>query len=169
LNSLLAGGVSSYDKVVEAIFSVANKHYNAFSNENRTVQADKRLRNAMEICDILLKEVPQFNPAWIGPEACTLIAESYRRFGEYDKALPYYEKILIDWPLNMYAKNAKFMVGRCYEALKKSGMIDAYTADNETEFAYEQLLQRDPNHPAAGYMSNWLTRYEDELQGNEWK
>ena len=73
-------------------------------------------------------------------------AWSYYRLREYIKAVEYFEKIVDDWPGYRYGDNVQYMIGECYEKLKRAPDVAISTdeADLRIEAAYLAVIERYP-------------------------
>jgi len=94
----------------------------------------------------------------IVPQACSYSGDCYRKLSEYEKSAACYQKIVDDYPGNIMAWHALFMVGRNYEDLGKLGLIPKTEADAKTKAAYEQLVEQYPDCKAAKAAQDWLDR-----------
>ena len=96
------------------------------------------------------------------PHACCYAGDCYRKLGEYEKSIEYYERIVDDYSGDRMAWNALFLVGLNYEELKKSGSLWKSEADLKIKAAYQQLLEKYPDCKAAGHARRWLSRHNSK-------
>ena len=164
---LLIADFNECPELPTAIFMLGEQYYNkAFAKENqgRDAEAKEHFRKAITIWDRIIKELPESR---ITSEAYFVSAECYRRLGEHETAIEYYNIVLEDWPDCQYAWCAQFDIGRAYEYLKRSGVIPKSEADSLIKAAYEQVLEVRPNSPAVGAARNWLKYHGDPNQEQE--
>jgi tetratricopeptide (TPR) repeat protein len=158
INSLIANFSSGSD-LPYAIAKAADQHYEkAFTLENEGLsnRVQNYFQQAIAICEILINEFP--GSVWT-PGVCFKAGDCYRKLGEYEKSIEFYQKVIDDYPEDDMAWHALFMVGRNTEMLKKSGVISGSVADTEIRAAYEQLLENYPDCKAAKIAYRWLSRH----------
>ena len=73
----------------------------------------------------------------------------HRQFGEYDKALAYYKKIVNNWPDWVHAGSAQYLIARCYEQQVAAGEMSKEDAKPLIRQACEEVLADYPDCPAA--------------------
>jgi TolA-binding protein len=84
-------------------------------------------------------------------------AACYRDLGDYAKAIEYYETVVDLWPDYEYAWNAQFLIGHSYEHLRNAGAVPVAEANPRIKAAYDQVVQKYPDCPAARAARNWLS------------
>ncbi|NIT60466.1 MAG: tetratricopeptide repeat protein [Aliifodinibius sp.] len=72
-------------------------------------------------------------------------AVCYRRFGEYEKAITHYQKVVDNWPDYQYAWSAQYLIGSCYEKLKYYNSLPESEADPKIEEAYKAVVEKYPD------------------------
>jgi TolA-binding protein len=72
-------------------------------------------------------------------------AVCYRRFGEYEKAITNYQKVVDSWPDYQYAWSAQYLIGSCYEKLKYYNILPESEADPKIEQAYKAVVENYPD------------------------
>jgi TolA-binding protein len=143
----------------EAVFVVGEQYYNeAFWCENDGLEAEARdnFRKTIIIWERIITELPPHSP--YTPQAYYLSAVCYRRIGEYENAIEYCQKVLDDWPDYKRAWHTQFMIGRCYEKLKKQGSIPSSEASLKIKEAYQKLIENYPDCIVASIAQDWLNR-----------
>jgi len=85
--------------------------------------------------------------------------DCYRKLDKYKKSIQCYERIVDNCPQPYMCWSALFMVGYNYEEMKKSGLISASEADPKIRAAYEQVVEKYPDCPAAKHARWWLSRH----------
>jgi len=101
-------------------------------------------------------------------KVCSSAGDCFYKVGDYEKSVAYYQKVADDEPDYRYAWYAVFMVGRNYEFLKGSGVMDDAELEARIKAAYEQLLERYPDCRSVDYARSWLGLYE-QRHGQEGK
>lgn len=157
IGSLIAD-FSNRPALHRAVFEIGEQYYNqAFEDEEqgRTAEAKDHFTKAIAVWERIIKELPESTDTAL---AYNFAAECYRRLGQYEKAIEYYQKVVDNWPGYEYAWNAQFLIGHNYEDLKKSGVISKSEADAKIKAAYEQVLEKYPACPAAKPARRWLSQ-----------
>jgi len=162
INELIADYNDQPD-LPRAVFKIGEEYYNkAFNTKGDPNSPDAKpeeyYRKALAVWERIIKELPDPNST-IAAHAYYFSAVCYRRLGRCEKAIEYYQKIVDNWPDYEYAWNALFLIGRSYEDLKESGVISKSQADPKIKAAYEQLLEKYPDCPAAKIAQRWLNRH----------
>ena len=151
---------SGHPDLAEQVLQVGEPYYDeAFRKQGEGLdsQAKEYFRKALAIHEIVKNRVPGYVMA---ADTCCWTGASYRALGEYEKSIECYQKVVDDYPSYHMAWNAQFIVGRNYEELKKSGAVSKSEADTKIKAAYEQLLENDPDCPAAKPARDWLSRHK---------
>ncbi len=86
-------------------------------------------------------------------------ATCYRELGEYEQAIEQYGNLVDSYPDYDMAWDAQFRIGYYYQQLKDTGAINKSVADEKTQAAYEKVLGKYPDCPAAKAAGNWLKRH----------
>ena len=160
---ILIADFNDHPELSTAIFILGEEYYNkAFNTKGDPNSPDAKpeeyYRKALAVWERIIKELPDPNST-IAAHAHYFSAVCYRRLGRCEKAIEYYQKIVDNWPDYEYAWNALFLIGRSYEDLKESGVISKSQADPKIKAAYEQLLEKYPDCPAAKIAQRWLNRH----------
>ena len=113
------------------------------------------MQRAITQCEMVIKDTPQHKAAVL---SYAFAADSYRRLGQYAKAIEYYEHILDTWPGYTYAWNAQFLIGHNYEAMKNAGLISSAQANQKIRTAYQNVVNNYPNCNAVKAAQQWLGR-----------
>ena len=131
----------------DAIFQIADKYYNLATwhdKEELEDQAREFYRKAITIWGKMIQELqPNANYT---PRSyyCSAVAYS-QELGEYAKGIGHYQQIVDNWPKYKYAWDAQFLIGRSYEALKKSGSLPPSEADAKIQQAYQAVIEKYPD------------------------
>jgi TolA-binding protein len=145
----------------EEIFTIGEKYYTkAFKYEKQGLKAEAIdcFRRALTVWEKIITQLPPSAPNTA--RAYSFAADCYRRLGQHQKAIEYYQRVVDDWPDHEYAWNALFRVGRTYENLKTLGITSKSEADPKIKAAYEQLLKKYPDCKAARIARRWLTSHK---------
>ncbi|HBG28634.1 MAG: hypothetical protein A2Y10_00060 [Planctomycetes bacterium GWF2_41_51] len=120
-------------------------------------QAKIYLQEAIDISEKIVNNLPQSSAT---PNAHSSIGDIYRRLGEYQKSLIYYQKIVDEYPNFDQAWNVLFMIGRNYNNLKEKGIISAEEANEKTHAVYALLLNKYPDCKAAASAKEWIEHHK---------
>jgi len=148
----------------QAILAIGQEYYaQALRKEKAGLVAEARgcFTKAIAVWERIIAELPPSDPST--PRAYRLSALCYRRLGQHEKAIEYYQNIVDDWPDHDYAARAQCMVARTYRYLKRTGVTAESEADPKIKAAYERLLRDYPE--AAASARNWLNYYNQVHQG----
>ncbi len=158
LDNLIAD-FTEYPGLQESVFVIGEKYYNdAFrcEKEGKASQARENFQKALQTWEIIITELPEsIVTGW----AYNFAADCYRRAGQYEKAIEYYQKVVDVWPDYEYAWDALFRIGRNYETLIKSELMSKTKAIPKIRAVYQQLLEQYPDCKAARYARRWLSRH----------
>jgi len=137
----------------QAIFQIADKYYNLAiwqKKEGHEDQSKEFYRKAIAIWGKMIQELPP--NANYTPRAyyCSAVCYS-QELAEHQKGIEYFQKIVDNWPKYKYAWDAQFLIGRSYEALRKSGSLPPSEADAKIEQAYQAVIEKYPDSNDAPY------------------
>jgi TolA-binding protein len=90
------------------------------------------------------------------------IAYCYYKFGKYEKAIQYFQKIVNDWPDYKYAWNVQCWIGECYWKLKESGALPQSEVNPQIKLAYQTLIEKYPDCSLAGHACLKLAHLSSE-------
>ncbi|NIT58704.1 MAG: tetratricopeptide repeat protein [Aliifodinibius sp.] len=142
-----------------AVFQIGELYYRQAllrEDEGQHIQATQYHQKAITEWEKIITELPEsMTTAW----AYNFAADCYRRLGQHQKAIEYYQTVVDDWPDYDFAWDALFRIGRNYEALDKSGLMSTAEANPKIRAVYEQVLEKYPDCKAAKYARRWLTRH----------
>ena len=79
----------------------------------------------------------------------TWAGSCYQELGQYKKAVECYQKVVDVFPEHNLASNDLFLISRCYEEMRDSGLISASKAGLKIKAIYQQLLDKYPDCQAA--------------------
>ena len=151
----------------EAIFRVGEKYYNeAFSCENRGLESESKdyFSKTVAVWEVIITKVPE---SGITAYTYHLTADCYRRLGQYEKAIDYYREIVANWPAYKNAGYAQFLIGYSYKKMRRDGAVSASIAHAEIRAAYELVIEKYPNCPAAKAAHDWLNYHNKSDEGEE--
>ncbi len=118
-------------------------------------EAEQCFGKAAEIWSKFINGMPA-SP--LTPEICCRAGDCYFKIAKYKESLKCFQKAVDNSPGYEYAGHAQFMVGRCYEKLKINGDVDALLADEQTEIAYEKVVENYPKSQSYEYANHWLAK-----------
>ena len=109
----------------------------------------------------------QFPDAATTAEACLLAGACCSRIGQYEKAITYYQKTADEWPHYRYASLAQHRVSEVYKSMLMDGVMSELDAEAAMKEAYEKLIIKFPDCPAAGSARRWLEGHAKSTKGGE--
>jgi tetratricopeptide (TPR) repeat protein len=156
-----------------AIFSIGAQYYDeAFRKEKQDLKGEARdcFTKAIAVWDRLIAELPPTKHATA--QAYNFTAISYRRIGEYDIAVDYFQMVVDQYPDYEYAPYAQFIIGRIYHTLMKAGRLSQPEAYQGMRQAYGNLVSRFPDSEWAGRAQHQLQRFRlinwtPQIQGED--
>ncbi len=131
----------------KVVFRIGEEYYTmAFEDPKKCikVKSQENLFKAKDIWERIIAQWPQ-SQALDVKHAQYFTAVCYRRFGEYEKALSHYQKVVDNWPDYQYAWSAQYLIGSCYEKLKIYGNLPKSEADPKIEQAYKAVVEKYPD------------------------
>jgi TolA-binding protein len=117
------------------------------------------LQKAADIWEMVAKQSPSLTNT---ADGYSWAGHCYRELGQYAKAIECYQKVVDNFPEHRLASNDLFLIGRCNEDMKKSGLIPESEANLKIKAAYKLLLEKYPNCKAAGIAQDWLNKNQDK-------
>ena len=115
------------------------------------------LRRAIAKWEYITTDLPE--TLYRTAQAYKMAADCYRLLEDYPKAVEYYQVVVDRWPAYKNAWHAQYLIGRCYDRMKKIGLMKQEDTDGETQIAYELLLQNYPECSTAKVARRWLDRH----------
>jgi tetratricopeptide (TPR) repeat protein len=149
------------------LWQTSEAYYNAAfkcENEGLDAKAKEYFAKVISLGETVRQ---QLSPSTTAAEAWFFSAECYYRLAQYEKAIEYYEKVVQNWPDYEYAWLAQHRVVKMYKWLLRAGVMSHSEAEAAMKIAYEQLLARYPDCPAAKSARNWLDQYHRENRGEQ--
>jgi TolA-binding protein len=131
----------------EAVFIVGEQYYYKAFDDNKKcikVKYQEYLYKAKDIWERILAQWPESSSIGL-KHAQYFTAVCYRRFGEYEKAITHYQKVVDNWPDYQYAWSAQYLIGSCYEKLKYYNSLPESEADPKIEQAYKSVVENYPD------------------------
>jgi TolA-binding protein len=157
----LAADFAGNEYLPTVVYKIAVQyHVKAYRriNEGQTNESPHAFQRAAEIFERVTNDFAGSDPV---AKACRSAGDCYRKTGDYQTSITWYQRVVDDYPSFRGAGNALFMVGRNYEELGKSGVIAKPQADAKIRAAYERLLDRYPGCQGARYARLWLSGHEN--------
>ena len=122
-------------------------------NDGFETGAAEDFTTAISIWDKVIKKLPDSHPK---TDAYYYSAICYYGLGDSQRAIEHYKKMVENNPSHEMAWDAQFKIGYYYQELKDNSRVDKSVANAETKAAYEKVLERYPDCPAARAAENWL-------------
>lgn len=142
-----------------AVLKIGEFYYNqAFAREaqGNGEQAKEYYRKAVAEWERIIGGLPESTAT---VTAYSLSADCYRRLGQYEKVVEYYETLIERWPDYELAWNVLLLLGRAYQSSVQTGAISKPEADAKTAAVYRQLLEKYPKCKAAKIAKRWLANH----------
>jgi TolA-binding protein len=147
----LIADFNDHPELPEDVFVIGEEYYNmAFEDPNKfiKVKSEENLFKAKDIWERIIAQWPDSKSIGL-KHAQYFTAVCYRRFGEYEKAITNYQKVVDNWPDYQYAWSAQYLIGSCYEKLKIYGNLPELEADPKIEQAYKAVVEKYPDSALA--------------------
>ncbi|MBW8041405.1 MAG: tetratricopeptide repeat protein [Planctomycetes bacterium] len=131
----------------EAVFVIGEQYYyKAFEDPKkcRRLKSQENLKKAADIWERIVAQWPDSKSIGL-KHAQYFTAVCYRRFGEYEKAITNYQKVVDNWPEYDFAWSAQYLIGNCYEKLKDFGSLPESEASLKMEQAYKAVVEGYPD------------------------
>lgn len=114
-------------------------------------------RHAASIFEKIVQKLPPSTD--YTPEAMARAGNTYKMWGLYDKAIPWYEKVVRDWPNYHFAPQAQFEIAASYNLWKQAGGIPKDIAFEKELQGYSAVISRWPDSKFAEMARKWLVYY----------
>jgi TolA-binding protein len=152
-------------RLPQAIHLMAEGYWERAAKEPRrgrgmTDQAKGYVQKGLAKWEAVVSQFP--NATQTIPEACYFAGESCSRLGQYETAIEYYQSTVDDWPDNNRAWAAQFKIARLYERLRDTEVISQSEADTLIAAAYQRVVQRYPDCPAAKAAQRRVSYYDNK-------
>jgi tetratricopeptide (TPR) repeat protein len=156
-----------------AIFFIGAKYYDdAFPKENAGLieEARDHFTKAIGVWERIIAELPESDHTVA--QAYNFAAVCYRRIGEHDIAVAYFQTVADQYPDYKYAPYALFIIGRIYQSHMKAGRLTHSEAYQGMQQAYGNLVSRYPDSEFAGPAQRQLERFAwlnqpSQIQGED--
>jgi len=167
LDTLIAD-FNDHPDLPEAVFIIGEQYYNkAFFYKKEGL--DTKMKDCFQKTLAIWESIKELSPNAVYPAQAYLFSgECYRKLGQLQTAIEYYQIVGNDWPDYEKRWYAVFLIGRSYDKLGDSGDIEKSVANAHTQAAYEQVLQEYPDCQAAEAAQNWL-KYNVKLSEGDQK
>jgi len=159
IDSLIAD-FNDHPDLPEAVFIIGEQYYyKAFEDPDkcRKVKSEEHLKKAKDIWERIITQRPESQSIGL-KHAYFFSAACYRKLGEYDKAVEYFQAVVDNWPNYQYACNAQCLIGECYEKLRNSGTLPESEAIPRIEQAYNGVIENYPDCSLVKYACVRLAR-----------
>ena len=133
---------NSHPGLATAVFVIGEQYYyKAFEDPNkcRNVKSEEYLVRARNVWERIITEldVSQLNTT----HAYYYSATCYRKMGDYEKAVEYYQKVVSEWPDYEYAGIAQCLVGDYLRKLIDLEKSSATETEPKIEKAYMAVIE----------------------------
>jgi tetratricopeptide (TPR) repeat protein len=147
----LIADFNNQPELANAVFQIGEEYYNiasADANKCNTPESGEYLSKAEDIWEKIIVHCPDSQSIGL-KHAYYFSAVCYRRLGQYDNALAYYQTVVDNWPDYHFAWSAQYLIGSCYENLKTSGAVPESEASLKIEQAYKAVVEKYPDSALA--------------------
>ncbi|MBA7648321.1 Cell division coordinator CpoB [subsurface metagenome] len=151
LDNLIAD-FNDHPGLPEVVFVVGEQYYyKAFDDPKKCikVKSEEYLNKAKDIWERIVAQWPESQSIGL-KHASYFSAVCYRRLGEYENAIRYYQKVVDNWPNYLYAWSAQSLIPQCYEKLRNAGSLSESEANLKIEQAYEAVVEEYSDCPLVG-------------------
>jgi tetratricopeptide (TPR) repeat protein len=161
-----------HPEMPNGVFSIGEQYWEQAFSERRQAGRGQNLNDksieyftkALAVWERIIRALPSSIATM---EAYFLSAECYYRLGQYEKAIEYYQKVVDNWPYYEYAWIAQYRIVQRYKLLlRESDMSDSAIHAKLAE-AYQRLVQKYPDCPAAKAARNWLENFASSIEGGQ--
>jgi len=142
----LIADFNDHSDLPEATFLIGEEYYDKaveFDKQDLGEQAKGNFTKALAIWERIATEMPP--EALFTQHAWYLTGYCYRRLGEYEKAIEYWQKIVDDWPNYQYAWHAQLRIAHSYKRMKNKGILTSSEAEPKIKQAYEAVVENYPD------------------------
>ena len=166
-------GAAGFDRLIadfndhpglpQTIFRIGEEYYNKASqkkNEGLKAESENCLQNAITVWG---KIIPLESHTIYPAHAYYFSATCYRRLGQHEKAINYYQAVVDKWPKYEYAWLALLRTVHTYEYLKTSGAMPEAEANGKIQSVYERILAEYPESSAANETHRWFSSLDRRL------
>ncbi|MHC4109747.1 MAG: tetratricopeptide repeat protein [Planctomycetota bacterium] len=146
LDTLIAD-FNDHPALPETVFEIGEQYYyKAFDDHKKCIKVkfEENLYKAKDIWERIVAQWPESKSIGL-KHAQYFTAVCYRRFGEYEKALSHYQKVVDNWPDYQYAWSAQYLIGSCYEKLRYYNSLPESEASLKIEQAYKAVVEKYPD------------------------
>jgi tetratricopeptide (TPR) repeat protein len=147
----LIADFNDHPELAGALFEIGEEYYvkalHQMKYEGLDAQAEDYFRKGIAVWDVITNELPEAYPAIA--DAYLFSGICYRRLGQYEKAIEYYQKLVNNWAGYHWAGRTQFLIGKCYENLRDAGTLAESEANELIKQAYEAVVQKYPDCPFA--------------------
>lgn len=158
----LVADFNDNELLAKALFQLGEKYHRwAFVAEQNGYEerAKENFASAAAVWDRIIHMPPSKQKA----QAYYFSAGCFRKVGDYERAIEYYEKVVVDWPDCDQASTSQLRIANCYRKLEEAGGIATGDAVSLMRDACEKVLTNYPDSPAVKAASDLLKR-ADSLQ-----
>lgn len=141
------------------VFLCGDRYYAKGLQKREQGLKDEAVANFAKALDIWKQIIHQSPACDTKSHAYYRSANCFADMGQYGRAVEMYTELLENYPDYYLAWDAQFKIGRYYQKLKDSKTVDSLSADNNTKAAYEAVLEKYPDCPAAKATENWVKKH----------
>jgi TolA-binding protein len=161
INKLIANPTEDENDEISAytVFLCGDRYYAKGLEKRKQGLKDEAAANFIKAIDIWGQMIQQLPASKSQALAYYRSGNCYVDLGQYDRAVEKYTQLLENYPDYSLAWDIQFRIGRCYQGLKDNNAVDRSLADALTKAAYEEILEKYPDCPAAKAAENWIKKH----------
>jgi tetratricopeptide (TPR) repeat protein len=151
----------------QTLFRIGEEYYNKASQmENKGLKTESKscFQNAITVWE---KIIPLESHTIYTPHAYYYSATCYRRMGQYEKAIEYYQETVSRWPEYRFSPYAQYFVADCFEELVRQKAIPASDAGEMIRQTCQEVITNYPESGPVGAARNMLKRWNSVKSTND--
>ena len=163
----LIADFTDHPDLPEAILVVGEQYFKKarqYEKQGREAEAKANFIKTIAVCERIILEL---SPSYTMADAYLLSGVCYRRIGQHEKAIEYYQHVVDNWPDYRYAWSAQMRIAFTYEYLRNNGIIPQPEADILIKAAFEAVVENYPKCPSAPAARSILNSNRFQHPGQE--
>jgi TolA-binding protein len=158
-----------HPKLADAVSQIAEGYWEkAFMESRRDRQmtdlTKEHLRKALAMWEGMITQFPNAPKAAL---AHHLAGECCYRLSQYKKAIEFFQKTVEKWPDYENAWLAQNRMAKVYKFMLRDGILPEQEAVAAMKAAFEKLIAKFPDCPAAKHAHEWLLIYVNSTEGGQ--
>ncbi|MHC4527230.1 MAG: tetratricopeptide repeat protein [Planctomycetota bacterium] len=139
---------ADHPKLAKGLLQIGEK-YLTLSHEFKSQGLDDKYKQYVQkAAGVWQRSVDELATTKWHEETCYFLGKAYQFLGEYELAIPHFERVVADWPQSKVADLAQYSIARCWHALKVKERVARDEANERIKQAVEKLILDYPGSPA---------------------